>query len=278
VQAHEKSIWTRYAGRQPTRWADRLMVQRVKGNGSYAPLGVGYFRDDAIIEAGPDAELLFVRGLAFCAESMSDGYITDLQLTHHVGAGLRPSSVKKRAETLVKVGLWTRISGGYLVKSWLKWNVTADDIGRRLKTDRERKAKKDGGSEPPTPSPAEQIPTGIQSESDPQGTAGYDTAPHITSLVGNVGGEGYVSSAPDQTPTPPCSIHPNGPDHDAPCRRCKAWREDIEARQQQDELGRQRAKQAAAKARDNCQRCAGSGWLLDTDPAIKCTHERSATA
>jgi hypothetical protein len=105
--------------------------------GAYAKLLANYPSDDAIIEAGEKAELLFVRGLAFCASSDSDGYITDSQLVRVVGSGM--TDAKKRAQTLVKVGVWQRVDGGYVVRSWLKIHESSEEKGYKRKTDRERK-------------------------------------------------------------------------------------------------------------------------------------------
>lgn len=117
-----------------------MAVNRVKRNGSYAPLSAHYYKDDAIALAGERAELLYVRGLAFCADVLSDGFISDVQLTRFVGAGL--TSVKARAEALAKHGLWSRDDdeGGYWVCSWRKWNLSREEIGERQQRDSERKA------------------------------------------------------------------------------------------------------------------------------------------
>lgn len=113
-------------------------MARPKSLGSYAPLSATYYRDDAVLEAGEKAELLYVRGLSFCAEAVSDGFISDRQVVAAVGIGMRDAN--KRAERLVQVGLWERVDGGYVVRSWLKWNKSAEEIGRAQRKDRERKA------------------------------------------------------------------------------------------------------------------------------------------
>jgi len=115
-------------------------MARPKSNGSYAPLSATYFRDDAILEAGPDAELLFVRVLAFLSDASSDGFITERQLKFAVGYGLR--SVQKRVTRLQEVGLLEAVDGGFTPRSWHKWNKTAEEIGKNLKRDRQRKAQK----------------------------------------------------------------------------------------------------------------------------------------
>ncbi|MEV7014080.1 hypothetical protein [Streptosporangium sp. NPDC051022] len=145
--------------------------------GPYAPLSATYATDDAIIEAGEKAELLYVRGLAFCAASESDGFITRAQLKRFVGAGM--DDVMDRAACLVEFGLWEEEASGFLVRAWLKWNASAEELGRARRKDRERKAAKKAEQIQPedvleddeTPSSesaddSARIPAGIQSEDD----------------------------------------------------------------------------------------------------------------
>jgi len=113
-------------------------MARPKSLGAYAPLSASYYLDDALLEAGEKAEVLFVRGLAFSSNSDADGFITDRQVVNVLGIGMRDAAA--RAKKLVEVGLWERLDGGYVVRQWLKWNKSASDIGRALKKDRERKA------------------------------------------------------------------------------------------------------------------------------------------
>jgi hypothetical protein len=119
-----------------------MPVNQVKRNGSYAPLSAHYYKDDAIALAGERAEVLYLRGLAFCADVLSDGFISDIQLTRHVGVGLT-GNVKARADKLCEVGLWERVDGGYRIPSWPKWNLTKAEIKDKQRRDAERKA---GGS------------------------------------------------------------------------------------------------------------------------------------
>jgi len=122
-----------------------MPVNQVKRNGSYAPLSAHYYKDDQIAQAGERAELLYLRGLAFCADVLSDGFISDVQLTRFVGVGL--TGIKSRAERLCQVGLWERAEPGlwgdgtgYVVKAWPKWNLTKAEIKDRQTRDSRRKA------------------------------------------------------------------------------------------------------------------------------------------
>lgn len=109
--------------------------------GAYAPLAAQYYMDDAIIEAGPHAELMWVRILAFLASVPSDGYITERQMKL-VAINLR--DWRSRVDRLQMVGLLNAIDGGYTARSWQKWNRSTAEVNREHAKDRERKANKSG--------------------------------------------------------------------------------------------------------------------------------------
>ncbi len=115
-----------------------MTVNQVRRNGSYAPLSAHYYKDDAIAEAGERAELLYVRGLDFCADMLEDGRISDIQLTRFVGVGM--NDAKKRADKLVETGLWERNGTGYIIRNWHKWNLSKAEISEKQRKDSERKA------------------------------------------------------------------------------------------------------------------------------------------
>lgn len=119
-----------------------MPVNKIRRNGSYAPLSAHYYKDDAIAEAGEKAELLFVRGLAFSADVLKDGFISDIQLSRFVGVGMR--DVQARARKLVEKGLWSRDDErcGYVVNAWEKWNQSLDEIKEKQRKDAERKVGK----------------------------------------------------------------------------------------------------------------------------------------
>jgi hypothetical protein len=126
--------------------------------------------DDAILEAGPDAELLFVRCLSFLASVSSDGFITERQVRTIVGLGLR--NITKRLAVLQEVGLIAAVDGGFVVRSWTKWNKTAEEIGKYRARDRERKAQKTGEVVPNSA----RNPDGIRPDSAPQSSAVQSSA------------------------------------------------------------------------------------------------------
>ena len=125
---------------------------RKKRPGTYAPLATHYYDDPKIIEAGEDAELLYVRMLSFAAgHPEQEGFVPDpiarkrLALSGtFVGTGKRPETVlevdpETVLEHLAKVGLIAREDDGWRILSWLKWNRSADEIERDRANDRRRK-------------------------------------------------------------------------------------------------------------------------------------------
>jgi len=106
--------------------------------GQYVKLSSGYATDEDVMEAGPDAELLFIRSLAFCAgKPEQDGFISHGQATRLLGLGL--SRMGGRIAALLDTGLWVESEGGYQVRGWLKWNRSSNEIGMVRARDRDRK-------------------------------------------------------------------------------------------------------------------------------------------
>src|SRR5260221_4806219 len=108
--------------------------------GEYVPLSVDYADDDAVIACTPMAELLFIRCLALARRLRSDGYLTESQLINRAATKLGPRRrARALADELVSAGLLERLDGGFVVRSWLKWNKSADELGRDRAKDRDRK-------------------------------------------------------------------------------------------------------------------------------------------
>jgi hypothetical protein len=87
---------------------------------SYVPLDANYFRDVAVRKAGPNAELLYIRSLAFAKSSRTAGFVSRWDLVEF-GSGLR--GAEKLARILVEVGLWEDTEDGWFIRSWERWNA-----------------------------------------------------------------------------------------------------------------------------------------------------------
>lgn len=98
------------------------------GSSLFVPLNVEYDSDDKVIEAGPLAELLYIRSLAFCKRTMSDGVVRRSQM---VIVGRSIPDATEHAATLVAVGLWEPCSDGWRVASWLKHNKSTEQLAAK---------------------------------------------------------------------------------------------------------------------------------------------------
>ena len=107
--------------------------------GPYVPLDVHYARDEDIRRAGPDAELLFLRGLAYSKGHYKDGLIPDYDLPV-VAAGL--PRIPARVDALVREGLWQPVDGGWEIRGWPRWNETSEQTADKKKRAAERQARK----------------------------------------------------------------------------------------------------------------------------------------
>lgn len=243
-----------------------MALTRTKGNGPYAPLGTNYYLDDAIMAAGEKAELLFCRSLAFSSNADADGFLTDRQV---VAIAMGLSGIQQRVNALIREGLWERVDGGFQVRSWLKWNKAAEDIGRYRKKDRDRKAIGNG-------SDSDRNESGIESDSArlPRPTALNSTTRHITALPSETNLKGERSEtlpAPRVTIPTRCSAHQDERIDPGPCGGCKSARIADEARK----------KREAAEAellKTTCTMCHGSGWAEAEDGSIstRCFHGRAS--
>lgn len=88
----------------------------------FVPLDVNYAHDRSIRTAGPMAELLFIRSIAYSRRTRSFGHIPDYDLPV-VGAGIPAPA--RHAAALSRSGLWVAEDGGWRIRSWEKWNPTA---------------------------------------------------------------------------------------------------------------------------------------------------------
>lgn len=93
--------------------------------GLFVPLDVNYPRDPKIRRAGPDAELLYIRGLAHAKVAKTDGVIYDFDLDV-VAVGL--TKVGARVRALVTAQLWEPIDGGWLIRGWANWNPLVAEL------------------------------------------------------------------------------------------------------------------------------------------------------
>lgn len=85
----------------------------------YVPLDANYLRDPRIRRAGPDAELLYIRSLAYAKAGETDGMVWEYDLDA-IATGLR--RVTQRVESLVREKAWEVRDEGWFICGWFNWN------------------------------------------------------------------------------------------------------------------------------------------------------------
>ena len=106
-----------------------------KRPGRYAALAAAYYDDPAIIAVGPEAELWYVRALAWCAaHPETDGVIPLEVAVNRLGI---PDAMSRVTEC-DSHGLVTKSHADVSVTNWLKWNAPYRDT--QAKNDAKRAA------------------------------------------------------------------------------------------------------------------------------------------
>lgn len=121
--------------------SDDIAPVKRRRNRLYVPLDVEFATDPKILDAGPLAAYLYVCSLAYCKRSDEAGNIHRSQL-RVLALGL-PGRAQQYADTLVKVGLWAETPEGWEIPSWLKHNLSPDQLEDRKAT---AKAKSELGN------------------------------------------------------------------------------------------------------------------------------------
>lgn len=91
----------------------------------FVPLDVNYMRDPRIRRAGPDAELLYLRALAYAKGGETDGFVHDFDLDA-IASGLR--NVPQRVSALVREKAWEEREDGWFITGWFKWNESTEKL------------------------------------------------------------------------------------------------------------------------------------------------------
>lgn len=101
--------------------------------GEFVPLSVDLAADPAILEVGPDAELLYVRALQYAKRQRTDGLVPKPALPRLTLGLRRPTTLPKR---LADAGLWEVVEGGWRIRSWLRWNLSLEEQDARRERNR----------------------------------------------------------------------------------------------------------------------------------------------
>lgn len=94
----------------------------------YVPLDANYLRDPRIRRAGPDAELLYLRALAYSKSGETNGIVHDYDLDV-IAVGL--NKVPQRVAALVHEKAWEEREEGWFITGWFNWNEHTEALRDR---------------------------------------------------------------------------------------------------------------------------------------------------
>lgn len=104
----------------------------------YMQIVCGLTRLPKFIAAGAHAGWLWVGGLGYCKEHLTDGFIPDAVVPTLAPGVKQPA---KSAEMLVSAGLWESVNGGYLMHDYHEHNPTKALVEKKRKDAVERKRR-----------------------------------------------------------------------------------------------------------------------------------------
>lgn len=123
-------------------------------------------RNRKFVKAGPAPAWLWLCGLAYCQEGLTDGFIPHEALDY-----LGVKNAKNLAARLVEARLWDVVSGGWMIHDYLEHNKSAAQIKSTSK------ARAEGGNLGGRPPKTLEVSDKVNHTENPALTAHTDTAP-----------------------------------------------------------------------------------------------------
>lgn len=235
---------------------------------------------------------LWILAGAWCALVTSDGHVPGYMVEELCAEDTD-------ATELVRVGLWhshghdcedcaqPNDPDGYVMHGWAELQPTRAEVEAKRKADADRaqkyrdrkRAEREAGDPESTRHASVTRDEAERSRSSVlPGPTRPDPAriPMVTEREDRY----ETSRASDATALPSlnpddarCTAH-RGIDEPGPCRGCMRARQAVEALAGESKTAAEAAKREKLKAREECGRCGGSGWIetVDGKPAAKCDH------
>lgn len=128
----------------------------------YVPVSVNLADDPAILNAGADAEHLYLRALMLAKRVGTDGHVHRRHLARLTDGmtclehGTDPDQLAAR---LVIVGLWQVARDGWQITGWLDWNPSQAELDERREAQRARVRRHREKNDPPAAPQPEPVTT-----------------------------------------------------------------------------------------------------------------------
>lgn len=210
-------------------------------------------------KAGDKALGMWTRAGAYCMAYLTDGFIPDWWIKQ------QPRGAAK-AKRLVEAELWRRGEkdgeSGWWFHDWRPENTKTNVLAARENA-RQRKAR---SRESQQTSRVTDTVTGHVTDASCLGLTHANPTQSINPVVDSGGELSQVG--------PTCPRHPHGTQQ--PCGACADARrryELTENRRTENEIATRRR---AREVREACMFCDEQGWLLGSDPVVKCIHQQAS--
>lgn len=142
-------------------------------------------RHHKFLKAGPAPSWLWLCGLAYCQEGLTNGFIP-FEALPMLGV---PKSAHRLAAALVSCGLWETADGGWRIHDYLEHNRSSEEVGE-IKDKRREYGKLGGrpkkGSEKP-PVKANEKPDAFTARNPSVAVAASDAVAVVGSVEGGLG-------------------------------------------------------------------------------------------
>lgn len=104
---------------------------------AWVKLDTGIFRNPKVVTVGADAKLLYVAGICYAGDNLTDGLIPANALPI-LAAEATIRNAKKATAELVTAGLWIALDGGFEVHDYLEHNSRSGDVQAKREAAKER--------------------------------------------------------------------------------------------------------------------------------------------
>jgi hypothetical protein len=104
---------------------------------SWVKLDTGIFRNPKVVTIGADAKLLYIAGICYAGDNLTDGLIPNNAIPI-LGAEANVKNTKRATAELVAAGLWIPFAAGFEVHDYLKHNSRSHDVQSKRDAAKER--------------------------------------------------------------------------------------------------------------------------------------------
>ncbi len=104
---------------------------------SWVKLDDQFSVNDQVLAAGKDGRELHISALCHCARNLTDGFVK-ATIVRQLAALFEVYDWQEAVESLISVGLWAEVDGGYQIVSYLDTNPSAESINAKRREAAER--------------------------------------------------------------------------------------------------------------------------------------------